>query len=366
VTAIPFATPLAAPLAFELPASLEARDPPEARGLARDEVRLMASYAGDDAVTHTRFTALPTLLRRGDLLVVNESATVNAALPAARASTGERIALHLSQRLSERLWMVELRWLTERGTVPLRSATAGEVIALPAGARVRLLDPYGVQSVSGETRLWLAEPSLSGDADAYLERYGSPIRYGYVDGEWPLSFYQTVFARVPGSAEMPSAGRPFSARVLDAVAGRGVRIAPIVLHAGVSSLEEHEPPYAEFFEVGAATARAVNETRAQGGRVVAVGTTVVRALESVAAPDGIASAGDGWTDLVVTPERGIRIVDALLTGFHEPRASHLAMLEALVGRGHLESAYEAAIGGRYLWHEFGDVHLLLPGRPVES
>jgi S-adenosylmethionine:tRNA ribosyltransferase-isomerase len=360
------AVPLTAPLAFELPASLEAHEPPEARGLARDEVRLMASYAGDDAVTHTRFTALPTLLRRGDLLVVNESATVNAALPAARASTGERVALHLSQRLTEHRWVIELRRLAERGTVPLRSATAGEVIALPAGARVILLEPYGVQSLSGETRLWLAEPSVGGDVGAYLDRYGSPVRYGYVAREWPLSFYQTVFARAPGSAEMPSAGRPFSPRVLDALARRGVRVAPIVLHTGVSSLEEHEPPYAEYFRVGAATAGAVNETRARGGHVVAVGTTVVRALESVAAPDGIVSAGDGWTDLVVTPERGIRAVDALLTGFHEPRASHLAMLEALAGRGHLESAYEAAVGGRYLWHEFGDVHLLLPGRRVES
>ena len=358
--------PVATPLAFELPAAREAHEPPEARGLARDEVRLMASYAGDDAVTHTRFTALPTLLRRGDLLVVNESATMSAALPAARATTGERIAMHLSQRLTERRWVIELRRLAERGTVPLRTAAEGEIISLPGLERVRLVEPYGVQAVPGETRLWLAEPSLEGDVDAYLERYGSPIRYGYVAREWPSSFYQTVFARVPGSAEMPSAGRPFSARVLDALARRGVRVAPIVLHTGVSSLEEHEPPYAEFFRVEAATARAVNETRARGGRVVAVGTTVVRALESVAASDGSVAPASGWTDLVVTPERGIRAVDALLTGFHEPRASHLAMLEALVGRGHLESAYDAAIGGRYLWHEFGDVHLLMPGRRVES
>jgi S-adenosylmethionine:tRNA ribosyltransferase-isomerase len=362
VTGIAFASPLA----FQLPASLEAHEPPEARGLARDEVRLMASYAEDDAVTHTRFTALPSLLRRGDLLVVNESATVNAALPASRAMTGERVALHLSQQLSADRWVVELRRLGARGTTPLRTAAAGEVVSLPAGARVRLLEPYGVQAVPGEARLWVAEPSIGRDVDAYLERYGSPIRYGYVERAWPLSFYQTAFARVPGSAEMPSAGRPFSARVLDALAGRGVRVAPIVLHTGVSSLEEHEPPYAEWFSVGAETARAVNETRARGGRVVAVGTTVVRALESVVAPGGTVSPGSGWTELVVTPERGIRAVDALLTGFHEPRASHLAMLEALAGRAHLESAYESALGARYLWHEFGDVHLLLPGRRVEG
>jgi S-adenosylmethionine:tRNA ribosyltransferase-isomerase len=359
-------TAFASPLSFELPPSLEAHEPPESRGLSRDEVRLMASYIEDDAVTHTRFTALPSLLRRGDLVVVNESATVNAALPAARATTGERVALHLSQRLTSDRWVVELRRLAERGTAPLRTASAGEIVSLPAAARVRLVEPYGVRTVPGETRLWLAEPSLRSDVDAFLARHGSPIRYGYVDRAWPLSFYQTVFARVPGSAEMPSAGRPFSPRVLDALAARGVRIAPIVLHTGVSSLEEHEPPYAEWLTVGAETARAVNETRARGGRVVAVGTTVVRALESVAAPDGTVSPRSGWTELVVTPERGIRAVDALLTGFHEPRASHLAMLEALAGREHLESVYDAALGARYLWHEFGDVHLLLPGRRVES
>ena len=143
-------------------------------------------------------------------------------------------------------------------------------------------------------------------------------------------------------------------------------LAPIVLHTGVSSLEEHEPPYPEYFRVDARTARAVNAARAHGGRVIAVGTTAVRALESATAPDGFISPSAGWTDVVVTPERGIMAVDALLTGFHEPKASHLSMLEALAGLEHLESAYAAALAGKYLWHEFGDVHLLMPGRRLES
>jgi S-adenosylmethionine:tRNA ribosyltransferase-isomerase len=352
------------PLAFELPSALEAREPPEARGLARDEVRLLVSYSGDNAVTHARFTQLPDLLRRGDVLVVNQSATVSAALPVTR--NGERLTLHLSQRLPNRQWVVELRQYAERGTLPFRTAKADDVLLLPNGAHVRLLAPYGTRWTPGDTRLWLASSSVGGDVDAYLTRFGSPIRYGYVDHEWPLAYYQTVFAREPGSAEMPSAGRPFSARVVERLAARGISIVPIVLHAGVSSLEEHEPPYAEYFRVDASTARAVNDARARGGRVIAVGTTAVRALESVADFDSVVHAKSGWTDLVVTPERAPRAVDALLTGFHEPRASHLSMLEALAGREHVTSAYHAALAGKYLWHEFGDLHLLLPGRRMES
>jgi S-adenosylmethionine:tRNA ribosyltransferase-isomerase len=243
---------------------------------------------------------------------------------------------------------------------------AGEILSLPTQAHVSLLAPYSDLSATGETRLWLASLSVAGDIDRYLDRFGSPIRYGYVSRQWPLPLYQTIFARERGSAEMPSAARPFSSRVLEELTRRGVRVAPIVLHTGVSSLEDHEPPYAEYFRVDASAADAINAARQRGGRVVAVGTTVVRALESVASPDGSMSPGSGWTELIVTPERGLYAVDALLTGFHEPRASHLAMLEALVGRAHLESAYAAALAGKYLWHEFGDVHLLMPGRRLEN
>src|SRR5512132_1269724 len=183
----------ASPLAFDLPALLEAHEPPEARALARDEVRLMASYAGDDAVTHTRFTALPTLLRRGDVLVVNESATVNAALPAIRPS-GERVRLHLSQRLPDGSWVVELRRLHGNTTRPLRTAMAGEILSLPTQAHVSLLSPYGELSATGETRLWLSSLSVHGDIDRYLDQYGSPIRAGYVRRPWPLPFSQTIFA----------------------------------------------------------------------------------------------------------------------------------------------------------------------------
>jgi S-adenosylmethionine:tRNA ribosyltransferase-isomerase len=206
--------------------------------------------------------------------------------------------------------------------------------------------------------LWYVGLSLLMPVDAFLARHGAPIRYRYVSEPFPLADYQTVFARVPGSAEMPSAGRPFSERVLRNLRRAGVQLATVTLHTGVSSPERHERPYREWFEVPAATAEAVNATHRRGGRVVAVGTTVVRALESAVA-DADAGAASGWTGLVVTPERGVAVVDGLLTGFHEPEASHLDMLRAFAGAPLLDRAYEHAIERGYLWHEFGDVHLLI-------
>ncbi|TMB94059.1 MAG: S-adenosylmethionine:tRNA ribosyltransferase-isomerase [Chloroflexi bacterium] len=332
------------PLDCSLPAELEAREPPEARGLARDEVRLMVSCRQTDAIFHTNFRALPRFLAPGDLLVVNDSGTIPAALTAIRKN-GDEFALHLSTRMASHIWAVEPRKTAVR---------AGERDELPDGGAVTFLAPH-----HGSTRLWRALVELPLPVFTYLGRWGKPIRYPYVTGEWPIEMYQTVYARNPGSAEMPSAGRPFSERVLSALAAWGVQVAAITLHAGVASLEEHEAPYEEWFEVPPATAAAVNAARRSCRRVVAVGTTVIRALESGSEPSGLVHEARGWTDLVVTPERRIRSADALLTGFHEPRATHLAMLEAIAGRRHLESAYDAALANGYLWHEFGDVHLIL-------
>jgi S-adenosylmethionine:tRNA ribosyltransferase-isomerase len=181
-----------------------------------------------------------------------------------------------------------------------------------------------------------------------------------VPERWPIEYYQTVYATEPGSAEMPSAGRAFTPELITALVARGIGIAPLVLHTGVASLESHEPPYEEYFRVPAETARAINAARTAGGRLIAVGTTVVRALETAAEPDGTVHPGEGWTRLVITPQRGVHAIDGILTGWHEPEASHLSMLEAIAGRRHLEVAYAAALEGRYLWHEFGDLHLILP------
>jgi S-adenosylmethionine:tRNA ribosyltransferase-isomerase len=332
-----------------LPERREAHEPPEARGLARDEVRMLV--AGPDGLVHARARDLPAQLRAGDLLVVNTSATLPAALPA-RRSDGTPLTLHLSTPDGPRRWVIELRHAGQR----YAGGGAGERLALPAGASATLLAPY----LAG-ARLWLAELD-TGAAPllGYLHRHGAPIRYGYVEDQWPLADYQTIFALQPGSAEMPSAGRPFTGALVARLVARGIAIAPVLLHTGVSSQEAGEPPYPERYAVPAATARLVNAARAGGGRAIAVGTTVVRALETVARADGVVAPGAGWTSHLVTPEHGVRAIDGLLTGWHEPDATHLLMLEAVAGRELVDASYDAAARAGYRWHEFGDVHLLLP------
>jgi S-adenosylmethionine:tRNA ribosyltransferase-isomerase len=359
-------------LAFTLTPAHEAGAPPEARGLERDEVRLLVAHRDSSALVHDTFRRLPAHLRAGDLLVVNTSATIPAALPATRAD-GTAVDLHLSTpvpgaveasrgrvlvapqgatdaRPTSPRWVVELR----RAGARFRSAGAGERLALPSGGSAELVASY-----LSPGRLWIAALDLPAPLDRYLAEHGRPIAYGHLSRPRPLKDLQTVFAAEPGSAEMPSAGRPFTQRVLDELFARGVQVAPLVLHTGVASLERGERPYPERYRVPAATATRVNAHRAAGGRVIAVGTTVVRALETVSAPDGRVEAGAGWTGLMITPERGVRAIDGLITGWHEPDASHLLMLEAVAGRDLIERSYDAALTAGYRWHEFGDSHLIL-------
>jgi S-adenosylmethionine:tRNA ribosyltransferase-isomerase len=323
---------------------------------------MVSSYSTDE-VKHTRFYHLDKYLTEGDVVVINTSRTRNAALLASRAD-GSVLELHLSTHFDDGLWTVELRGMDELGkTKHLEDAREGETLALPGGVSAILQGPY-VSDCTEDARpsetLWLANIDFPRDVDDYLTRYGFPIRYNYVKERWPLSFYQTVYATEPGSAEMPSAGRPFTARLLKRLQAKGIRIAPLILHTGVSNIDTHEPPYKEFYRVSSETAGLVNGARAAGRHVVAVGTTAIRALETVTNGDGKTHAGEGWTCLVITPQRRLRVVDALITGMHEPEASHLAILEALAGRAHLKIAYEEAIRKGYLWHEFGDLHLLVP------
>ena len=344
---------------FALPADLEAREPPEVRSGRRDAVALMVSRRSDGQISHHPFSDLPDLLLPGDLVVVNTSGT----LPAAVAA-GEGLVVHFSTAMPDGGWLIELRAAHGPATIPYSGGIAGQVIELPGGARLTLAGRR-------TSRLWRARLSVA--VVPYLLRHGVPIRYSYVSQDWPAAAYQTVFATRPGSAEMPSASRPFTAEIVTRLVSRGVTLAPVTLHAGVSSLEGGEDPYPEFFEVPPATARLVNLTRRAGGRIIAAGTTVVRALESAArtAPGrpaatrpgpggGLLTPATGWTEHVVTPDSGVRAADGLLTGLHEPRSTHLWMLAAFAGEDLLSRCYAAALEHRYLWHEFGDTHLLLP------
>jgi len=368
-------------LDFALPAGSQATAPAERRGLSRDGIRMLVAHG--TATAHHVFADLPDLLAPGDLLVVNTSATLPAALDAARGD-GRIQPLHVATELDDGRWVVELRRVDNTG--PAADVRVGARLSLPGGVRLTIAaahpNPHAATS-----RLWVAWPEPVTGSATHVLQHGRPIRYGYVAEPWPLADYQTVFATHPGSAEMPSAGRPFTDRLVVRLLAAGVAVAPITLHCGVSSPEVHEPPAPERFEVPAATARLVDVTRASGGRVVAVGTTVVRALESAAAATGAGPAATeaaatrpaaataatattattapirpaaGWTDLVLGPDRPARVVVGVITGLHAPGASHLQLLEAVAGRESVAAAYSAALDQGYLWHEFGDTMLFLP------
>lgn len=339
-----------ADLTFPRPDGLSARTPPEVRGRSRDDVRLLVTRP--DGHQHAAFEDLPRFLRRGDLLVVNESAAIPGSL-AAESRLGP-ILLNLSTRFRSDLWIAEPRWSAAKpGPLPIEP---GEELKV-GGARVRLLSEY-----PGLPRLWFA--LADGSFDPLIRDVGTPIHYGYTDA-WPMDVYRTEFSRIPGSAEMPSAARPITPRIRAGLNEAGIRFAPILLHAGVSSLEiesdtvEAQAVYPEPFSVSPETALAVNRTHAAGGRVIAVGTTVVRALESAWTPEGVRPR-TGFTRMFVNPDRGVHAVDGLLTGFHDPVTSHLALLAAFLTIDGVRDAYEAAVRAGYLWHEFGDSHLVLP------
>jgi S-adenosylmethionine:tRNA ribosyltransferase-isomerase len=383
---------------FELPPGLEAGQPPEARGLARDDVRLLV--ADSSGLRHARFAGLGQFLSPGDVLVVNTSATLAAAIDGRRPD-GSAVTVHFSTLLDDGSWLVELR-PPGRATGPVTDAAAGQRVELAAGAALTLrravpraaapatgipddaatdtaapdrhatdspatdrhaTDRHATDGPATDTaavpRLWQARVAVEGDVRAYLAAHGRPITYAYLTGSWPLSAYQTVFARHPGSAEMPSAGRPFSTDLVTSLVAGGVLVTPITLHTGVSSLEAGEAPLREWFRIPAPTAELVTHARAAGRRVIAVGTTVTRALESGAAPDGTVTARQGWTSLVLGPDRPARAVDGIVTGWHAPGASHLSLLAAVAGPDLVSDAYAEAIRHRYRWHEFGDSCLLL-------
>jgi S-adenosylmethionine:tRNA ribosyltransferase-isomerase len=320
-------------------------------------VRLLVA-AGPNLL-HRRFADLPDHLAAGDLVVVNTSATLPAAVDGT-LSDGRAVVVHFATGLDDGSWVVEVRpALHAHG--PVTSLTSGDQVELNGDSTALLLSAYP-DATGTATRLWRATVSVP-DVLQFLQRRGRAVSYGYMPRRWPLDSYQTIFATHPGSAEMPSAGRPFTPELVTSLVARGVRFAPITLHTGLSSPEAGEPPAPERFHVSEGTAELVNLTRRGGGRVIATGTTVTRALETVASANGVVTAGQGWSHLVLGPDRAARVVDGLITGWHAPGASHLLLLEAVAGPELVASAYQEAVRERYLWHEFGDSALFLPDRP---
>src|SRR6266576_6158488 len=348
---------MSAPFSFTLPPELAADEPPERRGIARDEVRLLVIDRASGQIEHTRFDHFGEFLRAGDLLVFNSSRTLPASLSGC-VEHGPCIEIRLAEHLPDDSWLALLR--CQRGDPFSCGLRPKMLVDLGQGltATIRKRDEH-------ISRLWQLSFSKSGSElinAFYL--VGRPVRYEYVSAPWGLDYYQTVYAREPGSAEMPSAGRAFTWRLLFNLKRRGIESAYIVLHTGLSSymddeLDRQHPASEEEFFVNRITAEKINRTRENGGRVIAVGTTAVRALESVANEDGRVTERHGYTRLKIDNDHRLKAVDGLLTGLHEPEASHLDLLSAFLPAAKIHAAYQEAIRRCYLWHEFGDLNLIL-------
>ena len=351
---------------FMLPEEAAAAAPPEAEGRPRDDVRLLVIDRAEGRWRHARFTELPALLQAGDLLVFNVSQTLPAALRAERADTGEPVRLHFSNRLDgydtptttlPEHWVVEVR-RADGTPSPHGETRPGDSFIIGDVARVEVLEPF-----ARSRRYWVA--AVSASAFELMARLGEPVRYGYVSKPWPLAAYQTEVGEVPGSAEMPSAARPFTGRIRWALRQAGVEFTSVLLHTGLSSDEvegDHvglDSVYPEWFSVPPAAAAQVNRALREGRRVIAVGTTVVRALESAAIGPREVAPVEGWTNLFVSPDRPPQVVRGLVTGLHAPRSTHLAMLAAFVPPEMLRTAYADALRSGYRWHEFGDLCLIV-------
>jgi S-adenosylmethionine:tRNA ribosyltransferase-isomerase len=349
---------MTAPFTFILPPELSAKEPPERRGTARDQVRLLVIDRASGRIEHSRFDKIENYLRHGDLLVFNSSRTLPASLRGCGASHGPCMEIRLAERLPDDSWLALL--LCEQGD-PFGCG-------LRPAMQIEFAEGLSATVLARDTRiprLWKLRFSISGtELVDFIYRLGKPIRYEYVSAPWDLDYYQTVYATEPGSAEMPSAGRAFTWKLLLDLKRRGIDTAYIVLHTGLSSymddeLDAQHPASEEEYFVSATTAAKIHQARENTGRVIAVGTTVVRALESVAKVRGDVQEAHGYTQLKLDNHHRLKTVDGLLTGLHEPEASHLDLLSAFLPMAKIRDAYEEAVAQRYLWHEFGDLNLIL-------
>ncbi len=341
---------------FELPGHLACPKPTELRNLSRDGVRLLVT-TGSGHVEHTAFSDVDKYLQNGDVLVVNTSATRASAIPITLPYNRKGMA-HFSTRVNKHEWLVEIREIMGDKTVRWKEGGEELEFHLPDRAKIMLKRKFYEEREL--LHLWIAEFNTGQEHEAYLAEHAQPIKYDKLNEPYPLDFYQTFFSFQPGSSELPSAGRGFTQNLVKRLLKKGVDFAPILLHTGVSSLEESEPPYPEYMEISPASAAIINNASEEGRKVIATGTTAVRAVESAVNEAGEVLPYAGNTNLFIEDSYRMRVINSLLTGFHEPGASHLNMLQSLAGFDHIERAYYSAIENNYFWHQFGDLHLILP------
>lgn len=337
-------------LDFHLPDELNASHPPEKRGLRRDHVRMMVLDRTTGEFRHDQFNHLPNYLKPGDLIILNNSRTIPAALKGTWVRQLEQMAGQVEVRLAKR--RNEDTW---DALIIANVVNIGDNFHFSTELSATIIGTYD------NSPLKTIQFSKTG-ADLFNTIYslGEPIRYEYINEPWALDYYQTVFGSHPGSVEMPSAGRAFSWELLFTLMQGGVQIEYIQLHTGLSYFPDEEFETSpddnyEDYHISERTMQKILETKASGKRVIAVGTTVVRALESAARNNALS----GSTNLYINRHSNLKMVDGMITGLHEPKASHLEMLSAFISEQHLLCAYDEAIKSRYLWHEFGDMNLII-------
>ncbi|KHF39721.1 S-adenosylmethionine:tRNA ribosyltransferase-isomerase [Halalkalibacter okhensis] len=329
---------------FVIPQHLHASLPAEVRSHQREAVRLLVQNRQTGHVTHDTFAHLSNYLKKGDVLILNKSRTIPAVL-----YTTDHIEVRLARKCSTDIWEV----------LSSDQSEIGDTLHFTNNVRATVIDK------SKKTPLISIRFSIKGDEFYnFLYINGTPIHYEYLQDHWPLQAFQTVYSSVPGSIEMPSAGRALTWRMLAALQNKGIKIGFVSLHSGLSYFEDDRWPDPIFqpepFSVPVETVKLIQTAKNERSNVIAVGTTVVRALESAVDTNHNLQATAGETTLHIKSNSALQVVDGLLTGFHEPEASHLDMLSAFIDKNHLLAAYEEAIRQEYLWHEFGDVNLLLP------
>jgi S-adenosylmethionine:tRNA ribosyltransferase-isomerase len=345
------------PFSFDLPDELSATKPPELRGVNRDAVKLLIINRNDGMTYHSTFNHLSDFLRSGDLLIFNSSRTLPASLKTINRGINKPSEVRLAEHLPDDTWLVLFLFENEIQNNSL--IKPGQKIEFESGLSAVVENPD-----SRNPRLWKIKFSATGaELIDIFYQIGKPIRYGYISAPLPLEYYMTVFAIDPGSSEMPSAGRAFTWKMLFDLKNKNIGTSFLTLHTGLSSYMDddlsstHIVSEEEYF-IPAGTAARIRTAKAKGGRIIAVGTTVVRALESSAYLTGKVVAGHSYTNLKITGEHNLKIANGLITGFHEPEASHLDLISAFLNPSQIVKAYEEAIEKKYLWHEFGDLCLI--------
>ena len=337
---------------YFLPEHLIAQHPLE----RRDESRLLVLDGGRNWSTeHRSFTDLPQLLRAGDCLVLNNTRVIPARLLGVRKDSGAAVEFLLLRRISDSDWEVIVR--------PGRRIRTGHIVEFIKGElEAEVLD---VQPGGNRVVRFL----FDGIWEEVLDKAGTMPLPPYIHEQLEdASRYQTVYASRDGSAAAPTAGLHFTPELLSVLKSAGISIVELTLHVGLGTfrpvkhdnIHEHTM-HSEYYELTAGAAERINACRSAGGRIVAVGTTSCRVLETVSAPDGYLAAATGWTDIFIYPGYSFKAVDALITNFHLPESTLIMLVSALAGRENILAAYQEAIDRQYRFFSFGDAMLIIRG-----